>query len=42
MNKQGMGEVYRVKPPRGLDMAPFLKAEKETQEEKASMWRLGD
>jgi endonuclease YncB( thermonuclease family) len=40
MVKAGLAEVYRGDPPRGFDLEPFLKAEKEAQAHKTGMWSL--
>ena len=42
MVKVGLAEVYRGKPPRGLNLEPFWEAEKEARETKKGMWSLGD
>lgn len=42
MVKVGLAEVYRGKPPKGLDLSPFWEAEKEAQGTKRGMWSLGD
>ena len=42
MIKAGLAEVYRGKPPRGLDLAPYRNAEREARAEKRGMWSLGD
>ncbi|MFH0844480.1 MAG: thermonuclease family protein, partial [Pseudomonadota bacterium] len=42
MVRAGYAEVYRGKPPHGLDMAPFHQAEKEAKEAKRAMWSQGD
>ena len=42
MIRAGLAEVYRGKPPKGFDIAPYRQAEKEAQEMKRGMWRLGD
>jgi endonuclease YncB( thermonuclease family) len=41
MLKAGLAEVYRGDPPRGLDMKPFLNAEKQAREAKRGMWSQG-
>jgi micrococcal nuclease len=42
MVKSGLAEVYQGKPPKGFDLAPYLKAEQEAREVKRGMWSLGD
>ena len=42
MVKAGLAEVYRGKPPKGFDTAPYLEAEKRAREAKTGMWSLGD
>ena len=42
MVKTGLAEVYRGKPPREFDTAPYLEAEKRAREAKTGMWSLGD
>ena len=42
MVKTGLAEVYRGKPPRDLEMEPYLEAEKRAREAKTGMWSLGD
>jgi len=42
MVKTGLAEVYRGKPPKGFDSAPYLEAEKRAREAKTGMWSLGD
>jgi len=42
MIKAGLAELYRGKPPPGLEIAPFWRAEKEAKEAKRGMWSLGD
>jgi len=42
MVKAGLAEVYRGKPPRGLDLTPFWQAEKAAKTAKRGMWSLGD
>jgi len=40
MIRAGLAEVYRGKPPQGLNMAPHQKAE--AKQEQRWMWSLGD
>jgi micrococcal nuclease len=42
MVKAGLAEVYRGKPPKGFDPAPYRNAEKVAKEAKMGMWSLGD
>ena len=42
MVRAGLVEVYRGKPPRDLEMEPYLEAEKRAREAKTGMWSLGD
>ena len=42
MVRAGLAEVYRGKPPKGFDTAPYLEAEKRAREAKTGMWSLGD
>jgi endonuclease YncB( thermonuclease family) len=42
MIKVGLAEVYRGKPPPGLELAPFWRAEKEAKAAKRGMWSLGE
>ena len=42
MIKAGYAEVYRGEPARGLDMAPYWKAEEQARAAKMGMWSLGD
>jgi len=42
MLKAGLAEVYRGKAPFGLDINPFLKAEKDAKEARKGVWSLGD
>ena len=40
--KAGYAEVYRGKPPRGLDLDPYWQAEKEARKAKKGMWIQAD
>ena len=42
MVKEGLAEVYRGKPARGLDLDPYWKAEAEARNFKLNIWSLGD
>jgi endonuclease YncB( thermonuclease family) len=42
MVKEGLAEVYRGPPAKGLDLEPYWKAEAEAIEAKLNMWSLGD
>ena len=42
MIRAGLAEVDRGKPPHGLDMKPFQKAEIQAQQAKMGIWSLGD
>ena len=42
MIRAGLAEVYRGKPPRGLDVEPYLQAEKRATDANKGMWSLGD
>jgi endonuclease YncB( thermonuclease family) len=42
MVKAGLAEVYRGPPAKGLDLAPYWKAETEAREAGREMWSLGD
>jgi len=42
MVKAGLAEVYQGKPPRDLEMEPYLEAEKQAKEALRGMWGLGD
>jgi micrococcal nuclease len=42
MIKAGLAEVYRGKPARRMDLAPFWATEKKAREAKKGMWKLGD
>jgi endonuclease YncB( thermonuclease family) len=42
MIRAGLAEVYRGKPPHGLDMEPFQKAETLAEHAKKGIWSLGD
>jgi micrococcal nuclease len=42
MLKKGLAEVSVGEPPTGLDIAPYLEAEKEAKESGQGMWSLGD
>jgi len=41
MIKAGLAEVYRGRPPRGFDLAPYRKAETKAKKDKRGMWTLG-
>lgn len=42
MIKAGLAEVYRGEPARGLDMAPYWKAEEKAKEGRMGMWVQGE
>jgi micrococcal nuclease len=42
MLKKGLAEVSVGEPPMGLDIAPYLEAEKEAKKSGQGMWSLGD
>ena len=42
MVKQGLAEVYRGPPAKGLDLESYRKAENKARESKLNMWSLGD
>jgi endonuclease YncB( thermonuclease family) len=42
MVKQGLAEVYRGKPPRGFNPAPYHEAEREARAANRGMWSLGE
>jgi len=42
MVRSGLAEVYRGSPPKGLDIEPYWKAEKEAKAAMRGMWSLGD
>lgn len=42
MVKEGLAEVYRGPPAKGLDLDPNWKAEAEAREAKLNIWSLGD
>jgi micrococcal nuclease len=42
MVRMGLAQVCDEEPPAGLDMGPFLSAEKEARESGSGMWKLGD
>ncbi len=42
MIRSGMAEVYKGKPPHGLDMYPYQKAEYEAKTNKRGIWSIGD
>jgi len=42
MIRVGLAEVYRGKPPHGLDMEPFQKAEIQAKQANNGIWSLGD
>jgi micrococcal nuclease len=41
MLKMGFAEVYREKPVRGFDRAPYIAAQREAMEKKKGMWVQG-
>ena len=42
MVRSGLAEVYRGNPPKGLDLEPYWKAEKQAKAAMRGMWGLGD
>lgn len=42
MVKAGLAEVYRGRNVKGLDLAPYWKAEEEARRAKRGMWVMGD
>jgi endonuclease YncB( thermonuclease family) len=42
MVRSGLAEVYRGNSPKGLDIAPYWKAEEEAKTAMRGMWSLGD
>ena len=42
MIRSGLAEVYRGNPPKGLDLEPYWKAEKEARAAMRGIWSLGD
>ena len=42
MIQAGFAEVYRGKPPRGFDVEPYQKGEREARSAGRGMWSLGD
>jgi endonuclease YncB( thermonuclease family) len=42
MVKAGLAEVYRGRPPKGLDLEPYWNAETEAKKAGRGMWSLGD
>ena len=42
MIKEGFAEVCRESPPDGLNIAPYLEAEREAKEARRGMWSLGE
>ena len=42
MVRSGLAEVYRGNSPKGLDIEPYWKAEKEAKAAVRGMWSLGD
>ena len=42
MVRSGLAEVYRGNSPKGLDLQPYWKAEKEAKAAMRGMWSLGD
>ena len=42
MVRAGLAEVYRGKPPRGLDIGPYRQAEAEAVKAGRGIWSLGD
>lgn len=40
MLRAGLAEVYRGKPPRGLNLSPYWEAEKEARRDRRGMWSL--
>ena len=42
MVKEGLAEVYRDPPAKGLEMEPYRQAEAEAKKADRGMWSLGD
>lgn len=42
MIKEGLAEVCREKPPDGLNIAPYLEAEREAKGAELGMWSIGE
>ncbi len=42
MIKNGLAEVWLERPPEGLDIIPYLEAEREAKAAKRGMWSLGE
>lgn len=42
MIKNGLAEVYYSKPPQGIDLIPYLAAEREAREASKGIWSLGE
>jgi len=42
MVKEGLAEVYRGQPAKGLDLDTYRKAETKAKEARLNMWSLGD
>lgn len=42
MIKEGLAEVCRQSPPDGLNIAPYLEAERKAKEARRGMWSLGE
>ena len=42
MVKAGLAEVYRGRPPKGLDLKPYWDAEAGVKKAGRGMWSLGD
>jgi len=42
MVRAGLAEVYRGEPPKGLNLDPFFKAERQSRVEKKGIWVQGD
>jgi len=42
MVRAGLAEVCRGKPPRGLNLEPYLKLEAEARKAKRGIWSLGE
>lgn len=42
MVRMGLAEVYHGRPPRGVDISPYLEAEKAALEAGGGMWVQGD
>jgi len=41
MLREGLAEVWREQPPEGLNLAPYLEAQRRAQEARRGMWSLG-